>query len=289
MALDADKLKKPFRSLEKSLKKLSKRPSPKEVHNLRTRTRRVEATLHALLLDQKRDGRKALKAISPVRKRAGKVRDMDVLIGLVSSLGSTSADDCRIRIIENLSKLRRSGVRKLRRVTAKSLTSATQRLKRCSTEIKRNHSDKKGQRQWAADAAAITLQLSQEIRDWPELNAKNLHPFRLKVKELRYVLQLSGSKDDLVETLGKVKDKIGDWHNWVALSTIAKGNLDQSGPCAVLEQISSRERKSLLESIHAANRMRIQYFHPRPKRTRSRVRAASPSQSVLKAAAKLAA
>jgi CHAD domain-containing protein len=52
MALDANLLQTPFRKLRKALKRFPKLPSPEEVHRLRTQTRRLEGTLHALMLDQ---------------------------------------------------------------------------------------------------------------------------------------------------------------------------------------------------------------------------------------------
>ena len=56
------------------------------------------------------------------------------------------------------------------------------------------------------------------------LNRNNLHPYRLKVKELRNVLQLSNRADDIefVEKLGQVKDAIGDWHDWEELVRIPR-------------------------------------------------------------------
>ena len=57
MPLNADEVGKPFRKLRKSLRKLGKRPTPEAVHELRTRSRQVEASLHALLLDNTGKGK----------------------------------------------------------------------------------------------------------------------------------------------------------------------------------------------------------------------------------------
>jgi CHAD domain-containing protein len=97
MPLERDKLEKPFNSLRKLLKKLPKQPSPEEVHDIRTRTRRVEATLDALQLDRKRRGKRVLAAITPIRRRAGKVRDMDVFSGFASNLFPNGEKDCVVR------------------------------------------------------------------------------------------------------------------------------------------------------------------------------------------------
>src|SRR5881396_3504744 len=81
MPLAADGLWKQPRKLRKSLKKLLEDSSAARVHQLRTRTRRMEAMVYALRLDFRKNERLLLKAIKPVRKKAGKVRDMDVLTG----------------------------------------------------------------------------------------------------------------------------------------------------------------------------------------------------------------
>ena len=66
------------------------------------------------------------------------------------------------------------------------------------------------------------MSLIDELNRWPEFNAENLHAFRIKVKELRYVLQLAKDPDlKFVNALGKVEDQIGDWHDWQQLAEIA--------------------------------------------------------------------
>jgi CHAD domain-containing protein len=70
MPLDQDKLEGSFRKLRNSLKNVPKQPSPEEVHDLRTRTRRLESTLHALMLDQKQNGRRLLAAVSPIHEES---------------------------------------------------------------------------------------------------------------------------------------------------------------------------------------------------------------------------
>lgn len=86
MSLDSNQVQKPVRKLRKIIKKAGKEPSSQEVHDLRTNSRRLEASLAALSLHSKGNGRRLLKDLSRVRKRAGKVRDMDVLTGYAATL-----------------------------------------------------------------------------------------------------------------------------------------------------------------------------------------------------------
>ena len=79
MALDFKRVQKPVRKLRKLLKKMSAEPTPQQVHDFRTNSRNMEATLNAFGLEDSGLGRRVLKLLSRLRKRAGKVRDMDVL------------------------------------------------------------------------------------------------------------------------------------------------------------------------------------------------------------------
>jgi CHAD domain-containing protein len=67
----------------------------------------------------------------------------------------------------------------------------------------------------AAEAMAAAAKLSRELAQPATLNKSNLHPYRLKVKELRYILQMADSPDtrDFIDSLGAVKNAIGEWHD----------------------------------------------------------------------------
>lgn len=287
MPLDLKEVEKPFKSLRKMLKGFPRRPSPTLVHDLRTRTRRVEAAVSALSLDQKRSGKRLLKAVSPLRKRAGKVRDMDVLTGFASKLAVESDNECLVQLLEHLGKRRFDGARTLHKAVVRKGTNAAQSLKRCTSAIEESFNGKKGRSAWPVDAAGTALQLSAELTDWPKLSANNLHPFRLKVKELRNVLRLSGKDGDLVDTLGEVKDAIGEWHDWTELGTIAAKILDHGQGCKVREQIQAEAKRRLEIAMALANRVREQYFtRPRSKR---HARSQAFKEPVLEASATLAA
>ena len=102
MALDTKRTYKPIRKLQKSVKSLSKQMSPPEVHDFRTRSRRTQAVLEALGLDQRPNERRMLKGLRKLRKRAGKVRDMDVLTTFTSQLQVDGDADCKVQLLEHL-------------------------------------------------------------------------------------------------------------------------------------------------------------------------------------------
>src|SRR5438309_11468812 len=86
MALDAYRAERPVRKLRKLLKKMPALPGPDNIHDFRTNSRRVEATLQALSLDSGNNCRRILKELSRLRKRAGRVREMDVLTDYLLSV-----------------------------------------------------------------------------------------------------------------------------------------------------------------------------------------------------------
>jgi hypothetical protein len=57
MALDAERAAKPIRKLRKLLKKMPAVPSADDIHEFRTSSRRIEATIHSLSLDSGQNGR----------------------------------------------------------------------------------------------------------------------------------------------------------------------------------------------------------------------------------------
>ena len=70
MPLDGRELDKRLKKLRKSLQDFPDNPTPDEVHDLRTRTRRVESILEAFEMDFRRNEKKLLAGLSSVRSRA---------------------------------------------------------------------------------------------------------------------------------------------------------------------------------------------------------------------------
>lgn len=75
--MELEKVEKPIRKLRKAFKRLSDDPRPEDVHALRTQTRRLEAIVATLRIVPAKKAERLLKSVTPVRKAAGEVRDMD--------------------------------------------------------------------------------------------------------------------------------------------------------------------------------------------------------------------
>ena len=298
MSLNPGKLQKPLRKLRKMVKRFPRKSSPDLVHDLRIHTRRTEALLQALRLDSKSNEQQLLKAVKPVRKRAGKVRDMDVLTGLVTRLHPDGEQDCLLELLEYLGAEHDRQVRKLRNAVRSRGGEIRRRLKRTSRFIAKfidktlARDEKQPGRAsgWPADAMAAALELSAELAQWPRLDAENLHPYRLKVKELRYILQLADKPETaFVKMLGDVKDAIGEWHDWQELGGIAKKVLIHGPRCEVLRLIGSMNRTKFEHALSLANRMRQEYLQERERNRKRRQAATHLKRPVMEATSSLAA
>ena len=298
MALDAKAVHKPFRKLGKLLKKFPDPPSPEDVHDVRTHTRRIEAMVGAFQLDCKKSGNNLVKSLRPIRKAAGGVRDMDVLTDFAASLDPKADGDCRLRLMEHLASRRDKAAATLSKKVSANEKQARTGLKQtgklaeagldAANTHNANPKDKRKMREKSAESMASSLEIEQELRDWPKLTEKNIHPFRLKVKELRYVLQLGENSDSkLVNALREVKDQIGLWHDWNELSGIAAKVLDHGAGCPIASQIRSRTKQQLEKALRSANALREEYLHqPRSPRKKGALSEIHPA--VIKATSRLA-
>jgi CHAD domain-containing protein len=265
MELELANLQKPVRILRRSLKSLTRDPPMEAVHSLRIHARRVEAIAAALMPGDSKLTRRLLKTIRPVRKAAGQVRDMDVLAGNARTLATNRRSRSVASLLDYLSSKREESARELLDTVAGQRDDARRALKQFSRQIaKRFHQNKPGAITEATangpggDAA---MRLIDELIRWPEFNAENLHAFRIKVKELRYLLQLAkDANHELVDLLGKVKEQIGDWHDWQQLAEIAEKALNPKRDLATLKKIDEVEKKKFAQALAAAHEMKTQYL-----------------------------
>ena len=251
MKLQTDAVAKPLQRLRVQLNNFPSSPPPEDVHSLRTHTRRLEATVAALALAREKETRRLLKLITPVRKAAGKVRDMDVLIGDALTLSGNPGSEAVVRLVEHLANMRVRHARKLRKVIGGRRHDIRKRLKQSSKLMNEKLKDSS-----TLDGDTGLRTLIAELSNWPELHEGNLHMFRIRIKELRYMLQLSNeAKAKLMDSLGEVKDTIGDWHDWVELRKIAGKVLGPEENREVLTDIERIRNEKLQVALTAANRV----------------------------------
>ena len=254
MHLVPEQVRKPIKDLRKSLRSLDKRPSKDAVHELRTTSRKVEAASAALFAERGDTPHKLLKSIKPLRTSAGEVRDMDVLLANVHSLLRKGPNPSLERLIPHLQRMRDESARRLSKEFRWKQTKAKKHLKSFSRRLKR-HFDKGDIEAQQAHA------LFNELSRWPRLTGDNLHDFRIKVKELRYMMQfVNGANPEFMSALDRAKVQIGSWHDWAELRTIATELLDPESDQSAIEQITEVEIRRFKSAMRAAQLLRSRYL-----------------------------
>jgi CHAD domain-containing protein len=267
MAGEQERAHKALRELSKSLKSLHGDLLPKNVHKLRTATRRVEAIAAAMPPTDGKKSNRLLKSIEPVRKAAGGVRDMDVLIANARKLARYAKGDSLNRLLAALADARQQNAEELRHALERDRGDARTNLKHYARLVRSELSDANSAAQngkhgpahdsFHAQAANVT----RELAEWPPLNESNIHEFRLKVKQLRYIQQLDADADPaFAEALGDVQRRIGDWHDWQQLEEIARQLLHPERDAALLARISQTTKRRYARAIAAANALRAKYL-----------------------------
>ena len=268
MSLDIARLNKSGRKLQKFVKKARRRPSPKEIHNFRTHTRRFEAALIAFAMNLRRNEQRLLQDLLRLRKRAGKIRDMDVLTACASTVEVAGEQDCSLQLLEHLGARRyrharrmQTLVRKYGPVLRRRLGRSRARLRKLLMQTDRNVSDDRPSA--PVEAMATALELSSELHAPARLSKRNLHSYRLKVKELRNILEMSDTADTqpFVDKLGEVKDAIGEWHDWHELVAIATKLLQHGRKCKLLRKLKEISRGKFEGARSLTYEMRHTYLH----------------------------
>ena len=126
-----------FQKLEQDLIKLSSKPLAKNIHRLRTGTGRLQILLDELSPEIDRNQKKLLKALGTLRKRAGKVRDLDVQLAALRSLKIPREPRRKTQLMNNLIELRASQEKKLQKAADKeTIRELRKRLKRAAKDFK---------------------------------------------------------------------------------------------------------------------------------------------------------
>ena len=266
--MEADRLQKPVRTLRKGLKSLPRDPAPEQVHKLRIGARHMESVAAALLPADGKKARRLLKTIRPLRKAAGAVRDMDMLTANALKLAEAPGNDSLARLVKYLGATRQQNVAQLLDAVEHRRKSARRRLKRFARNVESElKGEASGERapELEGSVRAAAAKLHSKLSRWPVLSAANIHRFRLKIKELRSLLQLEQDSDaGLLRALGSAKRKIGEWHDWQQLKEIASEVLNAYEDRGLLMDIDQAVSRKLTQALAASNALRKRYLKPNP-------------------------
>jgi len=273
MASDHNRTQALFDQLER-ISRISSGAKPETVHHLRTTIRRVETLVAAAGRAPEPKEEKLLKQLGRLRRRAGKVRDLDVQIDALASLRLDSIARDRARVMSFLQKARIRREKKLLAVFEEELEAGLRkRLKRTSARLQQEL-PQPAQRQAAEERflRAALERFAAVVKRYPTLAEANLHQFRMDCKRVRYLAEMAGEGPRVAEVIAQLKriqDAIGAWHDWLTLSATAERVLSPSGQVPLLAALHASTRSKYLEALRVtadARRLLLEMRETQPER-----------------------
>jgi len=221
-----------FARMSRYTGRLAKSSRSEDVHRFRTNSRRVEALL-ADLLPENGNKKKLLKLLSKLRKRAGRVRDLDVQLLFLKNLRVPDRQNHRAQLLELLAEEHSRRSKKLARsFDAHTVRELRRRLRRAQSELRLDGIE------------PLKLALSRLPKTGPApMNEKMLHACRIAAKRARYLAELatdSAKAKAFVEELKRAQDEVGEWHDVMKLQQKAErlfGMVHDSALVAALQNI----------------------------------------------------
>lgn len=195
---------------------LGDEPSVGAVHRLRTTIRRVETLLPSA--DEAGRERKLRKQLGRIRRRAGRVRDVDVHAKALRSVPRTVApaarDEVRAALHEARDKRRRRLANAVEAECDRGLVKRLRRAMARAADVPHDHTE------GAAVVADVIAEFERIVAAASPLGAANLHRLRIAIKHLRYRVEPFVADADAAYVVGELKraqDAIGTWHDWATL------------------------------------------------------------------------
>jgi CHAD domain-containing protein len=191
---------------------------------------------------------------------------MDVLTSHAVSVASkTSEQECLVELLEHLGAKRAGYAKNLRKAAKNNGSRLRSDLATIAKKVDNaaNSSDRDGEPkiESSGQQRASLRQLMSDLDNPPRLNRGNLHPYRLKVKELRYVLQLAEDERSqaFVKNLGGVEDAIGEWHDWEELLALATEVLNSKPKQEFVRQLKKITDEKFEAALSITNQMRRRF------------------------------
>jgi CHAD domain-containing protein len=273
-------LQKRTRSLvtdfRRAISKLGEDVSPNRVHRLRTTIRRFESLVSHTHPELTPKQEKTLDEVAELRKRAGKVRDLDIQTGLLGAIANGSTASDRRAILETVKWKRNRQVKKLVSTvkeveTAKFFARIRKIAEKASINIANDGTSP------LATAQAELAELATKFDGRQSLKPRRLHQLRIELKRVRYTAELaedSPQRDHFLAEMKAIQDAIGEWHDWEILVATAEKQFSDRVNCALLVEMRSLVTTKFSVAASAVTRLLAAHSHTAPRK---------PSRSVTSA------
>lgn len=260
MAVDQTQCRIVFQKLDRQLTKVAKKLDPTSVHKFRTYSRRVEALLEELHPEPSRNDRRLLKLLGRLRKKAGRVRDLDVQMSNLRSLKIAREAGQKSQLQRALVQERGKREKKLAQsLNKEKKRELRKRLKRASDDLEVPQSK--------PPLNATMREFIQLGRGQGPLTEKTLHQYRIAGKRARYLAELAGKDPEaqrVIEQLKALQDVIGDWHDWLKLAERAEELFGGVRDSALVAALRNLTRAKFRQGVDAVVEMRSNLAGKKP-------------------------
>jgi CHAD domain-containing protein len=236
-----------FARISRHIGRLARDAKSDDVHRFRTNSRRVEALI-AELLPENGNKKKLTKLLSKLRKRAGKVRDLDVQIVFLKNLRVPDRQNHRAQLLELLAEEHGRRARKLAKsFDVETVRELRRRLRRAKAEIKLD----------GINPLKLAVSRLPKLGAAP-MSEKMLHACRIAAKQSRYLAELATDSTQakaFVEELKRAQDEVGEWHDVLKLQQKAGklfGSVNDSALVAALQNISRAKFRRAVSAMTTA-------------------------------------
>jgi CHAD domain-containing protein len=283
MASHQDRTQALFDKLQR-ISRRSPNLKPGTVHQLRTTVRRVETVISATSGKAGAKEKKLLRQLTRLRRRAGKVRDLDVQIQALNSLRLESVARDRVCVLRFLEKARTKREKKLLKAFSDEVQNGLRkRLKRTSVRLQQEL-QKPSRPQNSEDRmlAAALDKFVAVVKQHPTLTEDNLHDFRMGCKRVRYLAEMAGEGPRAaaaIEQFKRIQDSIGTWHDWLTLTATADKVLSGSGQVPLLSALRAATRSKYLEALRITTEAKQALLEMGDSEVRKPVSASAPTSA----------
>jgi CHAD domain-containing protein len=148
-----------------------------------------------------------------LRRRAGKIRDIDVQITALRNLRISEQPGIKTQLLQAMSEKRASREKRLRdlldKETVRELRNRLQQVKERLVEAAPNP------QVW------VRTRIEGFANNNGAVTEALLHKYRIEGKKIRYVAELSRDNPEaqrIIQELKRMQDALGEWHDWLTLN-----------------------------------------------------------------------
>jgi CHAD domain-containing protein len=236
-----------FQRMDRALVRLGAEANPEAVHSFRTTSRRLETFLLRLLPACDRKQKKLLKLLGRIRRRAGRIRDLDVQLAALRGFKVPQEPRRKTHLIQELIGLRARHEEKLGKLLkTRHLLEIRKKIKQASRMVKSAP---------IRDPLSVAKEILSSVSISGPVNEEGLHRYRIAVKHSRYAAEFavqSAEAKRFIEELKLLQDALGNWHDWTILTQTAAehlGEVSQSSLVAALHNVSRVKFRHALAAV----------------------------------------